>query len=170
MMIELVLGDITELEVDCIVNAAKPSLLGGGGVDGAIHRKAGKELKEFCTTLGGCKVGEAKISPSFDLPSNFIIHTVGPMYLFKNEKEQSQLKQCYESVLEIAKSKKIKSLAFSNISTGAYDFPKELAATISLEAISTHLQYNEFPSKVIICCYDNENFEIYKNLMKTLKR
>ncbi len=140
MRLELHCGDITDLKVDCIVNAAKSSLLGGGGVDGAIHKKAGIELRNFCQTLGGCKVGEAKLSPAFELPCDFIIHTVGPRYLFRNENERNQLRQCYTSVLERAKEQKFKSIAFSNISTGAYGFPKDIAAEISLSAIIEHLK------------------------------
>lgn len=168
MRLELHFGDITELKVDCIVNAARTSLLGGGGVDGAIHRKAGKELSDYCRTLGGCKVGEAKLSPGFNLPSDFIIHTVGPRYLFKNENERSQLAQCYKSVLEIVKENKFKTISFSNISTGAYCFPKELAAEISFSLIIEHLNSEEYPEKIIICCYDLENLEIYTKLFKKL--
>lgn len=165
MRIELLFDDITTLDVDCIVNAAKPSLMGGGGVDGAIHRKAGPALREFCKTLQGCKVGEAKITPGFNLRAKNIIHTVGPGYLFKNEKEEEQLRQCYQSVLALSNEKKIENIAFSNISTGAYGFPKDLAAKISLEAIANYLRENEYPRKVYICCFDQENFEIYKELI-----
>ena len=107
MRLELHFGDITEYKADCIVNAARNSLLGGGGVDGAIHNAAGSELKEFCKTLGGCKVGEAKLSPAFNLPSKFIIHTVGPRFLFKNEEEIQDLKNCYSNSLKIAKQETI---------------------------------------------------------------
>lgn len=166
MRIELHFGDITEYKADCIVNAARTSLLGGGGVDGAIHKKAGNELKEYCKTIGGCKVGEAKLSPAFNLPSNYIIHTVGPRYLFKNEEEVSSLKDCYVNSLLIAKEKKFETLVFSNISTGAYGFPKDLAAKISIEAITTFLLENEYPEKVVICCYDIENLELYAKIIK----
>lgn len=166
MRIELHLGDITEIVADCIVNAAKSSLLGGGGVDGAIHKKAGFELKEFCKNLAGCKVGEAKLSPAFNLPSKFIIHTVGPRYLFKNEGEANSLKECYISSLCIAKEKEFETLVFSNISTGAYGFPKDLAAKISFETVVEFLNKNEYPNKVIFCCYDIENIELYVNEIK----
>lgn len=166
MRIELHFGDIT-YKTDCIVNAAKSSLLGGGGVDGAIHEKAGKELSEFCRTLGGCSVGEAKISPSFNLPCNYIIHTVGPRYLFKKETEKNDLKNCYLNTLEIAKEKIFGTLVFSNISTGAYSFPKDLASEISFHIVKTFLEQNEFPKKVIFCCYDFENLESYMNVLKT---
>lgn len=166
MRVELHFGDITEYKADCIVNAARTSLLGGGGVDGAIHNKAGNELKEFCKTLGGCEVGEAKLSPAFQLPSNFIIHTVGPRYLFKNESEINALKNCYVNSLEIAKQEKFESLVFSNISTGAYGFPKDLASNISFEVVSSFLMKNDYPIKVVFCCYDIENLELYSDIIK----
>ena len=160
------LGDITEYNADCIVNAPRPSLLGGGGVDGAIHKKAGTELAEFCKTLGGCAVREAKISPAFNLPCKDIIHTVGPRYLFKNNSEIQDLRNCYLSSLEIAKKNRFKTLVFSNISTGAYGFPKKIASNISFETVTSFLMKNEYPEKVIFCCYDLENLELYMNLMK----
>lgn len=166
MRIELHFGDITEYEADCIVNAARPSLLGGGGVDGAIHQKAGIELLEFCKTLKGCSVGEVKLSPGFNLPSKNIIHTVGPRYLFKNESEIEDLRNCYLNSLELAKKNKYKSLVFSNISTGAYGFPKDLASEVSFETVVCFLKEYEFPEKVVFCCYDIENLELYLNLMK----
>ena len=166
MRIELHFGDITEYVADCIVNAARPSLLGGGGVDGAIHKKAGTGLSEFCKTLGGCSVGEAKISPAFNLPCKNIIHTVGPRYLFKNESEIQDLRNCYLNSLEIAKENEFKTLVFSNISTGAYGFPKDLASNISFETVTAFLLENEYPEKVVFCCYDIENLELYMNLLK----
>lgn len=165
MRIELHFGDITEYNADCIVNAARPSLLGGGGVDGAIHQKAGKELLEFCKTLGGCSVAEVKLSPGFNLPSKNIIHTVGPRYLFKTESEIEDLRNCYLNSLELANKNKLKTLVFSNISTGAYGFPKDLASTISFEAVTSFLLENKFPEKVVFCCYDIENLELYMNLI-----
>lgn len=167
MRIELHYGDITDYRADCIVNAARPSLLGGGGVDGAIHNKAGNKLLEFCKTLGGCSVGEAKISPGFNLPCGSIIHTVGPRYLFKTESEIQDLRNCYLNSLKIAKENKFKSLVFSNISTGAYGFPKYLASTISFETVTSFLLENELPRKVVFCCYDLENLELYMDLIKT---
>lgn len=166
MRIELHFGDITEYNADCIVNAARPSLLGGGGVDGAIHKKAGTELSEFCKTLGGCSVGEAKISPAFNLPCRNIIHTVGPRYLFKTESENQDLRNCYLNSLKIAKENEFETLVFSNISTGAYGFPKDLASEISLGAVASFLLKNDFPKKVVFCCYDIENLELYLNLIK----
>jgi O-acetyl-ADP-ribose deacetylase (regulator of RNase III) len=166
MRIELHFGDITEYNADCIVNAARTSLLGGGGVDGAIHKKAGTELSVFCKTLGGCSVGEVKLSPGFNLPSKNIIHTVGPRYLFKTESEIEDLRNCYLNSLELAKEKEFKTLVFSNISTGAYGFPKDLASTISFEAVTSFLLENEYPEKIVFCCYDIENLELYMNLLK----
>lgn len=166
MRIELHFGDITEYVADCIVNAARSSLLGGGGVDGAIHKKAGKELLEFCKTLDGCSVGETKLSPAFNLPSKNIIHTVGPRYLFKTESEIEDLKNCYLNSLELAKKNKFKTLVFSNISTGAYGFPKDLASEISFKTVVSFLKENDFPEKVVFCCYDLENLELYMNLIK----
>lgn len=167
MRIELHFGDITEYKTDCIVNAAKPSLLGGGGVDGAIHKCAGIKLREFCKNLGGCKVGQAKLSPGFNLPSKFIIHTVGPRYLFKSIEEENSLRDCYLNSLEIAKNEKFNEIVFSNISTGAYGFPRDLAAIISLNASIDFLHANEYPRKLVFCCYDLDNLEQY---YKTIKK
>lgn len=166
MRIELHFGDITEYVADCIVNAARSSLLGGGGVDGAIHKKAGKELLEFCRTLDGCSVGEVKLSPGFNLLSKNIIHTVGPKYLFKNESEIEDLRNCYLNSLELAKKNEFKTLVFSNISTGAYGFPKDIAAEISFKTVVSFLNENNLPEKVVFCCYDLENLEMYTNLIK----
>jgi O-acetyl-ADP-ribose deacetylase (regulator of RNase III) len=166
MRVELHFGDITEYVADCIVNAARSSLLGGGGVDGAIHEKAGKELLEFCKTLDGCSVGEVKLSPGFNLPSKNIIHTVGPRYLFKSESEIEDLRNCYLNSLELAKKNNFKSLVFSNISTGAYGFPKDLASEVSFETVVSFLKENDMPEKVVFCCYDLENLEMYTNLIK----
>jgi O-acetyl-ADP-ribose deacetylase len=124
MRIELHFGDITEYNADCIVNAAKPSLLGGGGVDGAIHKRAGLELREYCKYLGGCIAGQAKLSPGFNLPAKNIIHTVGPRYLFHSKEEENTLFECNHNSLNIAETEKFDTLVFSNISTGAYGFPK----------------------------------------------
>ena len=166
MRIELHFGDITEYVADCIVNAGRPSLLGGGGVDGAIHKKAGEELIEYCKTLGGCSVGQVKLSPGFNLPSKNLIHTVGPKYLFKTDSEVEDLRNCYLNSLELAKKNEFKTLVFSNISTGAYGFPKDLASNISFETVVSFLNENNFPEKVIFCCYDIENLELYMNLLK----
>ncbi len=165
MRLELHFGDITEYKADCIVNASRPSLLGGGGVDGAIRKKAGPKLREFCKNLGGCNIGEAKLSPGFNLPSKFVIHTVGPRFLYINEEEIKDLKKCYLNSLKIARQEKYETLVFSNISKGAYGFPKNLASKYSFDVISDFLMENEFPKKVIICCFDIENLQLYTNII-----
>jgi O-acetyl-ADP-ribose deacetylase (regulator of RNase III) len=165
-MIKVVHGDITELEVDCIVNAARPSLLGGGGVDGAIHSKAGSELREFCKTLGGCKGGEAKITPGFNLKAKYIIHTVGPRYLYGSSVEIEKLKSCYANTLKIFLEKQIQSICFPNISTGAYGFPKEQAAEIAIQTITEFVEKKSVNGEIIFCCYDDENYSIYKQKLK----
>jgi O-acetyl-ADP-ribose deacetylase (regulator of RNase III) len=133
---ELHFGDIPEFNADCIVNAAKASFLGGGGVDAAFHKAAGYELDEFCKTLGGCKFGEAKLSSAFSLASKFIIHTVGSRYLFNNAEEIQALKNFCSNFLKIANHEKYETLVFSNISTAAYGSPKDLASKYSFEVIS----------------------------------
>jgi O-acetyl-ADP-ribose deacetylase len=161
-MIKIVHGDITELEVECIVNAARPSLMGGGGVDGAIHSKAGNELRNFCKTIGGCVTGEAKITPGFNLKARYIIHTVGPRYLTGDIEEVLKLKSCYANTMQIFLEQKLKSIAFPNISTGAYAFPKIKAAKIAIDTIIEFLEINEITAEIIFCCFDEENYNIYK--------
>ena len=165
-MIKVIKADITELEVDCIVNAARPSLLGGGGVDGAIHTKAGNELREFCKTIGGCCGGEAKLTPGFNLKAKYIIHTVGPRYSFGGSKEIEKLKSCYKNTLQIFLEQKMKSIAFPNISTGAYGFPKEEATETAIETITEFVEKNKIKEEVIFCCFDDENYSIYKRKLK----
>ncbi|KAF3889775.1 MULTISPECIES: O-acetyl-ADP-ribose deacetylase [Nostocales] len=162
---ETVLGDITKLEVDAIVNAANSSLLGGGGVDGAIHRAAGSELVEECRLLGGCKTGDAKLTKGYRLKARFIIHTVGPVWRGGNNGEPEFLRQCYRKCLQIAAKQEFISLAFPCISTGIYGYPKTLAAETAVESCKEELQNNSYPQKVIFCCYDRENFEIYQRLL-----
>ncbi len=170
MRIELLYGDITELNVDCIVNAARPSLLGGGGVDGAIHRKAGIELKEECSKLNGCEIGDVKITAGFNLKSKYIIHTVGPrMNPFEetiSENDTYLLRNCYQKSLEKAREMNFLDIAFSNISTGSYGFPKGTAAQISLDVVSEFLINNDIPNRVIFCCYDIENLKHYIKLIE----
>jgi O-acetyl-ADP-ribose deacetylase (regulator of RNase III) len=170
MRIELLYGDITELNVDCIINAARPSLLGGGGVDGAIHRKAGIELKEECAKLNGCETGEIKITSGFNLKSKYIIHAVGPrmnpLEETITENDTFLLGSCYQKSLEMAREMKFLDIAFPNISTGSYGFPKEMAAQISLEIVSKFLIDNDFPKRVIFCCYDIENLKHYIKLIE----
>jgi len=164
MSIELLKGDITKLNVDAIVNAANESLLGGGGVDGAIHRAAGPELLEECKKLGGCKTGDAKITKAYKLPSKYIIHTVGPVWHGGKTKEEELLKSCYEKSLQILLDKKLSSIAFPCISTGVYRFPKELAAKIAISTVRSVLK-NSPEIKVIFCCFLDEDYNIYKSLL-----
>jgi len=160
--IELIRGDITNLKVDAIVNAANTSLLGGGGVDGAIHRTAGKELLDECRTLGGCPTGEAKVTKGYNLPAKYVIHTVGPVWGGGNNQEDELLANCYKNSLKLTVEKNIKTIAFPNISTGIYHFPKERAADIAIKEVKEFLQKNESIDKVIFAVFDEENYDIYK--------
>jgi O-acetyl-ADP-ribose deacetylase len=163
--IELIKADITTLAEDAIVNAANQSLLGGGGVDGAIHRAAGRELYDACKKLNGCKTGMAKITNGYNLPAKFVIHTVGPVWKGGNHKEEQLLASCYDESLQLALEHSLKSIAFPNISTGVYGFPKREAARIALSRVQSFLQKNQFPSKVIFCCFDEENYALYKQII-----
>jgi len=163
--IQIRLGDITNLKVDAIVNAANTSLLGGGGVDGAIHRAAGPELLEFNRKLGGCKTGEAKISPGFNLPAKFIIHTVGPVWNGGKSNEDKLLANCYINSLKLAVESKIKTIAFPAISTGVYSFPLERAAKIAIAEVKKFLDKNNSIEKVIFVCYSNHDYNIYQNML-----
>jgi len=161
--ISLLMGDITTMKVDAIVNAANKSLLGGGGVDGAIHSAAGNELFEECRKLNGCETGEAKITRAYNLPAKYIIHTVGPVWHDGSNKENEQLRNCYLNSLKLAEKHKIKTIAFPNISTGIYRFPKQLAAEIAVDTVSHFLNKNKSILSVIFVCFEEENFEIYDN-------
>jgi len=163
--IEIQQGDITKLKVDAIVNAANTSLLGGGGVDGAIHRAAGPELLEFNKMLGGCKTGEAKISPGFNLPAKNIIHTVGPVWNGGNHKEDELLANCYGNSLKLAVENNLKTIAFPAISTGVYHFPLERATKIALTEIKIFLEKDNSMEKVIFVCFEDRAFQIYKDLL-----
>lgn len=159
-------GDIAKLEVEAIVNAANRSLLGGGGVDGAIHRVAGPELLEECKTLGGCKTGEAKIIKGYNLPAKYIIHTVGPIYGRENGKEAGLLASCYASSLMLAVDNNIKTIAFPNISTGVYGYPIEEASKIAVETVREFLAEEKHQiEKVYFVCFSDRDYEIYKNLL-----
>ncbi|HOJ08022.1 MAG: O-acetyl-ADP-ribose deacetylase [Ignavibacteriota bacterium] len=158
-------GDITKLKVDAIVNAANTSLLGGGGVDGAIHRAAGPELLEFNRKLGGCKTGEAKISPGFNLPAKFIIHTVGPVWNGGKSNEDKLLANCYINSLKLAVENKIKTIAFPAISTGVYHFPLERATKIAVNEVKKFLEKNESIKKVIFVCFSDHDYNIYQNML-----
>lgn len=163
--IELIQGDITKLQVDAIVNAANHSLLGGGGVDGAIHRAAGPELLDACRLLGGCETGEAKITNGFKLPAKFIIHTVGPVWREGTQNEEQLLSGCYRNSLKLSAENDCKTIAFPNISTGVYHFPKNLAAKIAVREVTLFLEKNKVPEVVIFVCFDQDNHDIYKGLL-----
>ncbi|OGU75823.1 MAG: O-acetyl-ADP-ribose deacetylase [Ignavibacteria bacterium RBG_16_34_14] len=159
--IELHKGDITTLKVDAIVNAANTSLIGGGGVDGAIHRAAGPELLEYNKKLGGCPTGEAKISPGFKLPAKYIIHTVGPVWNGGKNNEDKLLANCYKNSLKLAIEKNIKTIAFPSISTGVYRFPVERAAKIAVENVRSFLEKDKTIEKVIFVCFDDHTYQEY---------
>ncbi|MGB1039653.1 MAG: O-acetyl-ADP-ribose deacetylase [Flavobacteriales bacterium] len=166
--IKITQGDITKVKVDAIVNAANSSLLGGGGVDGAIHRAGGREILEACQKIrnkqGKCKTGEAVITPAGNLPANYVIHTVGPVYNGgkRVEKEKQLLANCYTNSLMLAEENGIKTIAFPNISTGIYRFPKELASQIAIETVTKFNSKNI--EEVIFVCFDDENYNFYKKL------
>lgn len=163
--IKLEQNDITKLVVDAIVNAANTSLLGGGGVDGAIHRAAGKELLAECRTLGGCATGDAKITVGYNLPARFVIHTVGPVWNGGKSGEPEKLASCYRRSLELAVQNGIRTIAFPNISTGVYGYPKDEAATIAISTVKEFFQNHSEIQQVIFCAFDEENYRIYKNLL-----
>ncbi len=163
---EVIKGDITSLDVDAIVNAANPSLLGGGGVDGAIHRAAGPELLSECEKLNGCSTGEAKITKGYNLKARYIIHTVGPVWYGGYRDEHSLLASCYQSSLKIAREKKIKTIAFPGISTGVYGFPKDLAALIAVNETKRFLTKNANPMRVVFVAFDDESYETYRKLLE----
>jgi O-acetyl-ADP-ribose deacetylase len=163
--VELVKGDITSLDVEAIVNAANNSLLGGGGVDGAIHKAAGPELLSECRKLNGCETGQAKITDGYRLKARHVIHTVGPVWQGGFRDENSLLASCYQSSLELAKQKRIKTLAIPNISTGVYGFPKDLAALIAIKETQRFLNKNSYPEKVIFVTYSDDNYETYRKLL-----
>ena len=165
--IKLIRGDITIMQVDAIVNAANTSLLGGGGVDGAIHRAAGPGLVEICRLLGGCEVGEAKVTPGLHLPAKYIIHTVGPVWKGGGSGETEKLAGCYRSSLEQAKQHDCNTVAIPNISTGVYHFPKQLAAEIAIRETRNFLASHDIPQTVTFVCFDQENFNIYRDLMNS---
>jgi O-acetyl-ADP-ribose deacetylase (regulator of RNase III) len=161
-MIRVVQGDITQLKVDAIVNAANSTLLGGGGVDGAIHRAAGQQLKEYCATLGGCPTGEAKITPGFRLAAKHVIHTVGPVYHSGKSDESTLLANCYRNSLELAIKNAVRTIAFPSISTGAYGYPKDEAARI---AVSVMKQYEDKFDEIIACCFSAGDKALYEKLL-----
>lgn len=163
--IKLIKDDITKLETDAIVNAANRSLLGGGGVDGAIHRSAGHGLLEECKTLNGCETGQAKVTEGYNLPAKHVIHTAGPVWHGGNNKEDELLASCYRESLSLAANNNCKSVAFPNISTGVYGFPKARAAKIAVKTVKDFLEENQLPAQLIFCCFDDENQQLYQELL-----
>ena len=168
-MISLIKGDITKIKVDAIVNAANTSLLGGGGVDGAIHRAGGPAILEACQQIrakqGGCNVGQAVITTAGLLPAKYVIHTVGPVWNGGNKGEPELLANCYRNSLQLAVDHAIKSIAFPNISTGIYGFPKPRAAEIAIQEVTRFLDTDSSIQQVLFVCVDEENFDIYKAML-----
>jgi O-acetyl-ADP-ribose deacetylase len=159
-------GDITQLDVDAIVNAASSSLLGGGGVDGAIHRAAGPELLEACRKLNGCATGDAKITPGFQLQARFVIHAVGPVWSGGARGERELLASCYRRALEVAAENGVRSIAFPSISTGVYGFPKDLAAPIAIDTVRAFPLANASIESVTFCCFSAEDLALYERQLR----
>lgn len=162
--IEIINGDITKLHVDAIVNAANTSLLGGGGVDGAIHRAAGPLLLEECRKLNGCKRGMAKITHGYNLPAKYVIHTVGPVWYGGSRNEEELLRNCYWNSLTLAVQNSIRSIAFPSISTGAYEFPFKLASEIALQTTIKFLRADESIEKIYFVCFSQEDYIQFSNI------
>lgn len=167
--IKIIQDDITKLKVDAIVNAANTTLLGGGGVDGAIHRAAGPQLLEECRTLNGCLTGEAKITKGYNLPAKYVIHTVGPVWNGGNNKEDELLANCYRNSLKLAVESGIKTIAFPAISTGVYRFPLERATKIAIKEVREFLKENKSIEKIIFVCFDERAYEVYKEIIGVFK-
>lgn len=163
--ISVLRGDITLLEVDAVVNAANRTLLGGGGVDGAIHRAAGPGLLEACRKLNGCETGQAKLTEGFQMPASFVIHTVGPVWSGGSRNEAHLLKNCYTNSLQLAADHGLKRIAFPNISTGVYGFPKAEAAAIAIHAVQNFLEKPGPIEEVIFAVFDEENERLYTDLL-----
>lgn len=160
--ITIIKGDITRLRVDAIVNAANESLLGGGGVDGAIHSMAGPELLAECRTLGGCPTGEARATKAYNLPARYVIHTVGPVWQGGRNGEGDLLASCYRSALVLAVEKSLDSIAFPAISTGVYQFPPDRAAIIAMATTHTFLAHSSIPLQVTFCCFSDESLQCHE--------
>lgn len=160
--IEIIKGDITTLTTDAIVNAANSSLLGGGGVDGAIHRAAGPALLAECRQLNGCPAGKAKITGGYNLPAKYVIHTVGPVWRGGDSGESKLLAECYRNSLKLAAEHKIRSIAFPSVSTGVYGYPVELASAIALREIKGFMEDNSTVDRVIVVCFDDETYSVYQ--------
>lgn len=170
-MLELIQGDITKIQADAIVNAANTSLLGGGGVDGAIHRAGGSAILEGCRKIrarqGGCLVGEAVITTAGNLPAKYVIHTVGPVWNGGNSNEEQLLRNAYHNSLLLAVEHKLETVAFPNISTGIYHFPKPLAAEIAVTTAKEFMRTDKGIKKVLFVCFDEENYLLYDELLKS---
>jgi O-acetyl-ADP-ribose deacetylase (regulator of RNase III) len=166
--IEVVEGDITKQRVDAIVNAANTTLLGGGGVDGAIHRAAGPELLEECRALGGCLTGEAKMTKGYKLPAKWVIHTVGPVWRDGQHGEEELLADCYRNSLVLAERNSVKTIAFPSISTGAYGFPMDRAARIAVAEVRRFLERSRSIEKVVLVCFGKSALEIYERTVKEI--
>ena len=162
-------GDITSLEVDAIVNAANSSLLGGGGVDGAIHRAAGPDLLTECETLGGCKAGNSKITKGYKLLAKHVIHTVGPIWHGGRNSEEEKLASCYQTSLGLCLSHSIKIVAFPCVSTGVYCFPKERAAQVAIQTCQTFQKLNQKAPEIIFCCFEREDYVRYQRLLNEVE-
>jgi len=164
--IQIICGDITQLNVDAIVNAANRSLLGGGGVDGAIHRAAGPDLLAECRALNGCETGEAKMTQGYRLPARHVIHTVGPVWRDGQHNEDTLLARCYRNSLTVAVNNGVSSIAFPAISTGVYRFPRDRAAQIAVKAVQAFLKDAPDMEKVVFCCFDENTADIYRRELK----
>ena len=172
--ITIIEGDITKLKADAIVNAANTSLLGGGGVDGAIHRAGGPAILEECKQIrakqGGCQTGEAVITSAGNMPSKFVIHTVGPVWSGGKRNEEQLLANAYSNSLMLAKENNVRTIAFPNISTGVYGFPKDRAAEIALTVVMEYINHYSELDELIFCCFDDENFSIYRKLYSSINK
>lgn len=166
--IKIIQGDITRQKVQAIVNAANSSLLGGGGVDGAIHRAAGPQLLEECRSLNGCSTGQAKITKGYRLPADYVIHTVGPVWHGGNHNEDQLLANCYMNSLRVAAENEVESIAFPAISTGVYHFPIERATGIAMREVKSFLETNKLPQAVYFICFSNADYKIYKKIYSEL--